>query len=99
MESLPSPQPSSAFRVFFFDLPFRIFGRPGGPLGASLGFAALTGAATEALALAGDAFAGTAGVFAFGLSRFFCLRRDCSMNRAFTSSRSSTENSCNFPQR
>ena len=49
-----------------FDLPFAFLG---GPLGASLGVGVLTAAATESLA--GDAFAGTAGVFAFGLSPFF----------------------------
>jgi hypothetical protein len=79
------------FPGFPFDLPFAFLG---GPFGASLGFGEFTAAATEDVA--GEAFAGTAGVFALGLSPFFGLRRDCSMDRAFTSSHSSTRNSCNF---
>ena len=83
MESLPFPEPTSAFRVF--------------PLTSSLHSGEPTAAATEGVA--GEAFAGTAGVFALGFPPFFGLRRDCSMDRAFTSSRSSAKNSCNFPQR
>ena len=50
------------FPGFPFDLPFALLG---GPLGAFLGVGALIAAATDALA--GEALAGTAGVFAFGI--------------------------------
>ena len=81
------------FPGFPFDLPFALLG---GPSGASLGFGARIAAATDALA--GEALAGTAGVFAFGLSSLLLLRIDCSMDRAFTSSRSSTKTLTAFPK-
>ena len=57
------------FPGFPFDLPFAFLG---GRLGASLGFGALIAAATDALA--GEALAGTAGVFAFGFSSFLLVQ-------------------------
>ena len=79
---------SSAVTGFPLPLDFPVASL-GGPFGGSFGCGELPAAGTEDLA--GDALAGTAGVLTLGLI-IYLSRRDCSMDRAFTSSRSSTNN-------
>ena len=66
---------------------------------AAFGGAGASTAVAMAGGVAGVAFAGTAGVAVFAEDDFFGLLRESSMDRAFTSSRSSIKNSCKRPQR
>ena len=64
---------------------------------AAFGGSGVPTAAATAGGVAGAAFAGTAGVPAFEETDFFGLFSESSMDLAFTSSRSSTKNSCKKP--
>lgn len=65
---------------------------------AAFGGSGVPTAAATAGGVAGAAFAGAAGVPAFEKTDFFGLFNESSMDLAFTSSRSSTKNSCKHPK-